>query len=191
MDKNTFLKTLCILLFILLTSCFSYAVRYDGTYSGKVVDAVTGEPIEGVVVLGWWEKEYPTVAGPKHDYYDAEDTITDKNGEFEISGKGLRILSNLEPMRVLIFKAGYSYNGMIWKKPKEGGYIYKEDIKWEGQKAIIPLKKLTMEERRRRRPPYPPTEAPLKKIKLMLKEINKNEIELGAEPIDIWNGEKI
>ena len=36
---------------IILSQGCSYAVRYDGTYSGKVVDADTGEPIEGAVVL--------------------------------------------------------------------------------------------------------------------------------------------
>jgi hypothetical protein len=90
-------------------------------------------------------------------------------------------------MDVLIFKAGYEYESGSWSSLKK----YARKIKWEKSKAIIPLRKLTMEERRKRRPPIPPTEAPLKKIRLMLKEINKNEIELGAEPYDIWGGEKV
>lgn len=179
------------LMFILVVISFflpgcTYAVRYDGEYAGRVIDAKSGEPIEGVVVLGYWEKEYPTVAGPKHEFYDAEETVTDKNGEFAIAGKGLRLLSNLAPMRVVIFKAGYSSNGMIWEKPEKGEYVYKEDVKWEGRKAIIPLKKLTMEERRKQgSPPAPPSEAPKEKIKLMVREINKDRAERGLGPIDV------
>ncbi len=65
----------------------AYPFRYDGTYKGKVVDADTGQPIEGVVVLGVWETVTITPAGGTHDYYDAKETVTDKNGEFLISGK--------------------------------------------------------------------------------------------------------
>ncbi len=182
------------------TACFVHAVRYDGTYKGKVIDVVTGEPIEGVVVLGWWEKEYPTVAGPMYDFYDAKETVTDKNGEFEISGKGLRILSNLEPMRVMIFKTGFSPNSFIWESEKEGGYIYREDIKWKGNRPTIPLKKLTMEQRRKQGIPNIYLEKRViektkrglpvsglfipKSIKLMVKEINKELKEQGLKLLE-------
>ncbi|MFZ3136137.1 MAG: carboxypeptidase-like regulatory domain-containing protein [Thermodesulfovibrionales bacterium] len=170
------------------TSCYGFAViRKDGPYEGRVIDADTGEPIEGVVVLGKWSTEIITPGGATHNFYDAQETVTDKNGEFSIEGLGLKILSNVIPMDVLIFKAGYEYESGSWSSLKK----YAKKIKWEGNKAIIPLRKLTMEERRKRRPPIPPTEAPLKKIRLMLEEINKNEIELGAEPYDIWGGEKV
>ncbi len=99
-------KILSILLLISVTGCIpAYTIRYDETFSGKVVDAETGEPVEGAVVLGVWYVSM--IYGSK--YYDARETVTDKNGEFSIHGKGLRIMSNLEPMDILIFKAGYKY----------------------------------------------------------------------------------
>jgi hypothetical protein len=66
-------------------------------------------------------------------------------------------------------------------------------MKWEGEKAIIPLKKLTMEERRKEgtSPPLPPGEASIEKVILMLKEINKDAIERGADIIDTWKGGKV
>ncbi len=172
---------------IFLQGCM-YAVRYDGTYSGKVVDAERGEPIEGVVVLGVWYTEVPTVAGPQHDYYDVKETLTDENGEFEISGMGLRILSNLEPMEVLVFKAGYTYKDV--SMDPEYYYLY-DWIKLEDGRLIIPLRKLTIEERKKRGgPPDPPYEAPLEKVILMLKEIDKDDIEQGLDTRGIWKGEK-
>jgi hypothetical protein len=91
-------------------------------------------------------------------------------------------MSNLEPMSVLIFKAGYTYESGSWASLKTGLYS-KDRIKWEGDKPIFPLKKLTMEERKKSEtfPPYPPTEAPKEKIKLMMEEIYKERKERGLE----------
>ncbi len=161
-----------------------YPIRYDGHYKGKIVDADTGQPIEGVVVLGVWETEYAGPVGLKHFYYDARETLTDKNGEFKISGMGVRvqILTNLEPMTAYVFKVGYGYDVFTFKPPEKGGYIYREDIKWEGNKPIIPLKKLTMEERRDSGTfPNRPTEVPHEKMKLLEEEIYKERRERGID----------
>src|SRR5574337_1146621 len=131
-----------ILVFIglfLLQGCM-YAIRYDGTYSGKIVDADTGAPIEGVVVLGVWNVVHHGPAGGVAEYYDARETVTDKNGEFSVPGMGLRVMSNLEPIGVVIFKAGYEHLGyMLWESLKVD-ILLKKKIIWEGSKAIIPLK---------------------------------------------------
>jgi len=165
------------LLTFITTGCFSYVARYDGTYRGKVIDADTGEPIEGVVVLGVWNKGFSTPGGIVHEFYDARETVTDKNGEFEISGMGLRIISNLEPVDVLIFKAGYEHIGyMQWESLKED-ILLRKKIKWEGNKPIIPLKKLTMEERKKRL--IGKESIPDNKQKLLIRELNKEKRELG------------
>jgi hypothetical protein len=98
---------------------------------------------------------------------------------------GLKILGNVTPMDVLIFKAGYEHIGMSSWESLKSDLILRKKIKWEGTKAIIPLKKLTIEERRKKSDPdYPPTEAPKEKIKLMLKEINKDRIERGLDTVE-------
>jgi len=172
---------------VLLSSC--YAARIDGPYRGRVIDADTREPIEGVVVLGTWDRETPTVAGATHQYYDAVETVTDKNGEFEIKGLGVLVMSNIIPMDLLIFKAGYEYWGLgPWSGLKKG-YLSSKKVKWEGDKAIIPLRKLTMEERRNSGgPPGPPFDAPFEKVQRMLKELNKDRIEQGLSPSGLWHG---
>ena len=138
------------IIMVLATFTCAYGIQYDGPYSGKVIDADTGAPVEGVVVLGVWNTEKITPAGAVHDFHDATETVTDKNGEFEIPGKGFMIRGNVTPMDVLIFKAGYEHIGMSsWESLKED-LILRKKIKWEGKKAFIPLKKLTMEERKKR-----------------------------------------
>ncbi|MFZ3137180.1 MAG: hypothetical protein WA126_07300 [Thermodesulfovibrionales bacterium] len=164
------------------TSCYGFAaIHKDGPYEGKVIDVETGEPIEGVVVLGDWSREHISPGGATHTFYDAKETITDKNGEFYIEGMGLEILSNVTPMDVLIFKAGYEYFGSPWESLKKSKYLIdKKKIKWEGDKVIIPLKKLTMEERRKQSIPYPPDEAIKEgKASLILEEIEKDNKELA------------
>jgi len=188
---KTRINILVVVLAMLFQSGCMYAVRYDGAYQGRIIDEATREPIEGVVVLGVWYKTAPTVAGAVSTYYDARETVTDKNGEFKIPGQGLRIMTDLAPMEILIFKVGYDYIGLgPWEGLKKSITLSKK-VRWEGERPIIPLKKLTMEERKIYFPPSPPHEAPLYKINLMLREINKNATELGAEPITIWQGDKL
>lgn len=58
---------------------------HDGPYRGKVVDADTGQPIEGAAVLGEWHLEtYASPGGPVGVYCDVQETLTDKNGEFVV-----------------------------------------------------------------------------------------------------------
>ncbi len=200
--KGYFIIAIGILFYIFNAGCAYSFIEYDGTYKGKVIDADTREPIEGVVVLGVWYKEYPGAAGAVSKYYDAKETITDKNGEFEIPGVGLVLrmwpLPGIEPMHVLIFKAGYEYDSGTWQGLKGRGWkgeyeesydpvlktkvkkpIFdpKRKVKWEGNKAIIPLKKLTMEERRDSATfPHHP-EVPEEKMKMMMEEFRKERKE--------------
>ncbi|MDA8238769.1 MAG: hypothetical protein M0Z67_00180 [Nitrospiraceae bacterium] len=175
---NFFRFILFLVFFIVLTSGCCYPLRHDGPYKGKVVDAETGQPIEGVVVLGVWFKVAATPAGGVSSYYDARETVTDRNGEFEIQGVGLKILSNVAPMNVLIFKSGYAYIGLgPWESLSLDGGLLMKKVAWEGDRAVIPLKKLTMEERKIR---HADKELiPDNKQRLLIKELNKEYRELG------------
>jgi len=166
------------ILVVLATLTCAYGIRYDGPYSGRVIDADTGAPVEGVVVLGVWNTEQITPGGAVHNFHDARETVTDKNGDFEIPGMGLKILGNVTPMDVLIFKAGYEHIGMSSWESLKSDLILRKKIKWEGTKAIIPLKKLTIEERRKRFGSYY-VDIPNEKQKLLLKETKKEDKEIG------------
>lgn len=62
----------------------SYGPEVRGPFQGQVVDAETGKPLEGVIVLISW----PFESGPfkPRDVYDAQETVTDVNGRFELQG---------------------------------------------------------------------------------------------------------
>ncbi len=189
MKKQLFISLINIIGILVITGCA--AAYVDGPYEGRVIDADTGQPVEGVVVLGIWNTVIVTPGGGTHNFYDAQETVTDKNGDFKIKGLGLVIMSNISPLDVLIFKAGYEQliNGP-WASLKMD-LLLRKIIKWEGIKAIIPLRKLSMDERRKLHSPSFSSQIPEAKMRLMLEEINKDRVERGLDPYRLRGGNNV
>jgi len=83
---------------------------YLYVYQGKVTDADTKQPIEGVVVVASWREERPTPAGPTSRFKDVKETLTDKNGEWSIRGaRGER----LGPSTLLSYVTSF-FTGFMW-----------------------------------------------------------------------------
>lgn len=177
--KSKFYLVIIFSILLLQTGCL-YALRYDGPYHGKVVDETTHEPIEGVVVLGWWMVHHFGLGGGYGEYYDAREVVTDKKGEFVIKGKGLRIMSSLQPMDFLIYKSGHTYFQSSWESLKIEAR--KEMVKWEGEIPTIPIRRLTDEERKNSftKPTRP--DMPGNKMSIFTRELNKELIIRGLEP---------
>jgi len=175
MRKKTYLL-IALVIISLQTGCL-YGVRHDGPYHGKVVDEQTREPIEGAVVLGSWRVYHFGLGGGYTTYHDSREAVTDKNGEFTIKGEGLRILSNLQPMGIRVYKSGYTYIESHWDSLKIDAF-YVKNIKWEGEMPLLPLRKLTDEERKRRGSLFIPTVGDNPSV-LMRQEINKEHVFRG------------
>lgn len=84
----------------------------DGPWRGRIADAETGEPIEGVVVLAVFYKLSPGVVHKERAYYAASEAVTDGEGRFVIPA--LPRESGLPPSSVVLeapyfyyFKLGY------------------------------------------------------------------------------------
>jgi len=58
MKRLFYSAALCILGLLVNSGCFVHGAHYDGEYRGKVINAGTGEPIEGVV--GLWGMVHQT-----------------------------------------------------------------------------------------------------------------------------------
>jgi len=168
------LPILSILLMFCCSGCVTY-IGYDGPYEGRVIDKDTRQPIVGAVVHGSWFKAHPGPGGATHTYYDSREVLTDKDGKFKIEGLGLLIFSNMEKMDINMFKAGYTQQYGAWEGLK---YIH-EDVEWDGNKAIIKLRRMSIEERRKRviNTPSTPTN---KEIKLFMREENVENTEIGS-----------
>jgi hypothetical protein len=186
MAPNQILKQtyyfLCLFVLLLSSGCVTY-LGYDGPYEGRVIDKETRQPIEGAVVHGTWVKSHPGPGGASSSFYDSREVLTDKNGNFKIEGMGLLILSNMEEMEVWVFKAGYEQWHNYWSSPKRDKAAAPH-VEWEGNRAIIILRRMTMEERKNRGVSLPILE-PDAKQRLLRMEYNREMIESGrsSEPV--------
>lgn len=117
--------TILLILFTFLVSVPAFAggwlIYHDGPYTGKIVDAETGAPIEGAAVVGIWSLLIYGGVEVRLQFFDAKEAITDKEGKFEVpsvTGFHWWPLAGLERPEFIIFKPGYdSYPPYDLTKP--------------------------------------------------------------------------
>ena len=85
--------------------------RVYGPFFGKVVDAETGEPIEGAVVLIGIYTKSSSVGGWVWSFADAMETLTDSEGKFFIPSKRVNKFRGMSfwdrNCKITIFLPGY------------------------------------------------------------------------------------
>jgi len=83
-------RIIVIMAILLAISTFNnrsiyWFLYWDGPYHGQVVDADTGEPIEGAAVAGIWELEYFILFIYSNTHFaNAKETETDEDGKFKL-----------------------------------------------------------------------------------------------------------
>ncbi|MDA8240532.1 MAG: hypothetical protein M0Z67_09205 [Nitrospiraceae bacterium] len=165
-----------------------YLIYIDGPYSGKVVDTESKEPIEGAVVLAVWKMTTCTPGGGVSTYYDAKETITDRNGEFKVprlTSLALNPLYYLDDLTAItIFKPGYGYFPEYQVSPKATPIGLVKILR--KKHPIIELQKLkNMEERKQKGLTIKPeSHVPYAKMKNMLKAINEERSFQGYKPYE-------
>jgi hypothetical protein len=83
--------------FLLITGC------YPGI-SGRVVDGMTGKPLEGALVVALWTKTHGIFGMQYHDFFKINETLTNKKGEFALDGTNDLFV---EPPEMIIYEEGY------------------------------------------------------------------------------------
>jgi hypothetical protein len=178
------LASLLLLAAILgLPGCAVY--HHYGPYMGKVVDAETGEPIEGAAVLAVYKTQSYTLAGSISHFLDAQEVVTDQNGEFTVP-----------PLNSLTFRPLQSFEAWAWTtifKPGYAGYgctPWHEKVeprKWPFQPkkyVVIKLPKLkTKEERYKYHSCDPSPSVPGNRYPKLFDFINEERKFLGFRPI--------
>ena len=112
---------------------FWYHETHTGSFSGRVIDAVTSEPIEGAVVTYAWRFEGVLAKSWAASY----EILTDKEGKYFIPNQRIKrdtiFRGSLEPEAVLIYKNNYAVY-RLWReygKPTVGrswGYRLKNQL---------------------------------------------------------------
>jgi hypothetical protein len=81
-----------------------------GPWRAQIVDAETGQPLEGVVVLARWDDKTAGWPHPDRRFHDVDEVVSDADGRIVIPA---RDLSRNTPVRAIVgpdiamFKAGY------------------------------------------------------------------------------------
>jgi hypothetical protein len=81
--RNVGVALLIGLAFSLSEGC-GHLIYPSGTYSGRVVDADTGQPIAGAAVIAAWTRDIPVAPHMAEQDWDAYETVSNANGEFTI-----------------------------------------------------------------------------------------------------------
>lgn len=98
--------TLVALAFIIARSSNAWSVSYHG----QVVEAETGKPIEGAVVLVEWHKKSRLALGGMSYFHNARETLTDAEGNFSLdSSPGIdwNPLTYILAPYIIVFYPGY------------------------------------------------------------------------------------
>lgn len=110
-----------------------------GPWKAQIVDAETGKPLEGVVVLAYWLKYTESLIGHGGvQFYDAEEVVTGPDGRFVIQARSTWTLipfKRVGGMELVIFKPGYGrwrvrnperWSKEQWDTLRKPGRIFEE-----------------------------------------------------------------
>lgn len=117
MENKFLLKVFITVVLVFMVVC---STACAATFSGKVIDADTKEPIEGAVVVALWVEKRATAAGATSRGHEVKEALTDKNGEWKIKGPSGGELGNIKSAisfvtgiyftdtpEFIVFKPGY------------------------------------------------------------------------------------
>jgi hypothetical protein len=99
-----------ILLFLALVvaGCFGHLVYPSGPFSGRVVDAATGQPLAGAAVVAVWRQEGPGPGHPTERLHDALEVVADADGYFTLPRKThFTSVGSISDPYIVVYSPGY------------------------------------------------------------------------------------
>lgn len=146
-------------------------------YRGKVVDAETGEPVAGAVVIAVWDREWTGAGGRVPEFYDAREVLTDEAGDFVLDANDIETAApyNTRWPDFRIYKPGYAFYP---RYPSPETNLHKA---FRHEVSVVRLRRArTVEERERNLSVL--THAPPEKQPNLLKAISVERVGLGLSP---------
>lgn len=107
------MRTLGLLMAVALAAGCRTGPEQWGPFRGQVVDADTGQPIAGAHVAVVWIREPPSLHITQW-FYDAQETVTDAEGRFEIPRRTRLLTAWVRGPDVHVFAPRY-----LWEQAPE------------------------------------------------------------------------
>lgn len=183
-----------ILLF--LTGCGQF-IYFDGPYHGKVIeiDPETQSErsiAEAAVLAVWWRESGLLVPHPIESVHDAQETLTDENGDFTIpgtSGLTLNPTARIKEPIFIIFRPRYETYGGWRIKPKSVRRTIK--VSEKDGRTVIELRRFAAPETPQQRQEqlenltrlFVPSDVPPEKYRNLLRLKDEERIRLGLKPL--------
>jgi hypothetical protein len=154
-----------------------------GPWRGQVIDAETGQPLEGVIVVAVWDKLSPGAMHPQRDFHDALEVVTDAEGRFVIPARSLTTLNpfvHFEGPETYMFKSGYGLGPVRNLRP--GGNKFDIYKLMEREGALFELRPLRTREERLDGLRGRPVLVPDSYLPRYLNAVREERDRLGLEP---------
>ena len=100
-------RAACLLVIGLTAAGCRWGAPQWGPFRGQLVDIETGAPIRGAHVMVRWERDHPNPVHWTQSFYDAQESITDAEGRFEISRRRRIFTVFVTAPRFAAFAPGY------------------------------------------------------------------------------------
>lgn len=157
-----------------------YLNGHRGPYRGRVLDAETGKPLAGVVVVAVWRRDRIMPFHSRSEHYAAREALTNADGEFVIDAEDVERNAPKRTLRPFftIFLPGYGRGrSEPGPTPRSGMNFF------EGVGNTVELLKLKNKEERlaylRQIDLYG---APFTEVPEFARLINQERVTLGLEP---------
>jgi hypothetical protein len=161
-------------------------------YYGRVVDAQSGVPLSGAVIVTAWTRRviYPFHAHSV--FHDSCEVLTDTNGGFVVDARVVEASRSrgLEPPTFVVFFPGYSAHGGAGSNATSGTSFIRGDYQAFHGVTIGLVKLTTRQERLATISAVRPPEVPASKIRNLTRLVNVERAALGLHEIPVTEDTK-
>ena len=182
-----------LMVLLALASCTTAAAQTEdgeryvngkkGTYRGRVLDAESGNPLAGVVVVAVWRRDRVLPLGSRSEHYAAREALTNENGEWVIEANDVERSAPRRTWRPFftIFLPGYGRPRNVPGTPVTPPYTF-----YEGTGHAVEMARLNSKDERRDYlfsvDPYLLSETPFTEIPEFTRLFNQERVSLGLGP---------
>ena len=93
---------------LVVGGCFGHLVYPSGPFSGRVVDASTGQPLAGAAIVAVWRQEGPGPGHPTERLHDVVEVVADADGHFTLPRKThFTAVGEITDPDIVVYAAGY------------------------------------------------------------------------------------